>query len=171
MRLTSTSRMNDLQTADPVRAVPEVHRKAIIVDGHCDTPYRLKRKGLTLPDPDPTAQVDLQRLRESGITASFFVSYVPPFYAGRGAANFARQLMDIIDREVAAHQDQLVFVADPMSIRNAKRDGKVGILIGVEGGHAIEDSLEILREVYQRGARYLTLTHINTNNWTDSSRS
>jgi membrane dipeptidase len=149
--------------------VPEVHRKAIIVDGHCDTPYRLKRLGLGLADPSPEAQVDLRLLRESGITASFFVSYVPPYYEQRGAADFARGQIDLIHREVKRHPDALTFVADSAGIRRAKRQDKVAILIGVEGGHAIEDSLEILRELYQRGARYLTLTHVNTNNWADSS--
>lgn len=151
------------------RTVPEIHRKAIIVDGHCDTPYRLKRLGLRLQDAAEEAQVDLQLLKESGITASFFISYVPPFYAGRGAAKFARSLIDLIHREVGAHSDVLMLATSSAEIRRAKRERKIAILIGVEGGHAIEDSLEILAEFYDRGARYLTLTHVNNNNWADSS--
>jgi len=63
-----------------------IHRRAIIVDGHCDTPYRLHRHNLHIDDHDPEAQLDLRSLQESGITASFFAAYVPPFYANRGAA-------------------------------------------------------------------------------------
>ncbi|HJQ40090.1 MAG TPA: dipeptidase [Thermoanaerobaculia bacterium] len=150
-------------------SVPDVHRRAIIVDGHCDTPYRLFRHNLHLDEHDPEAQTDLKTLLASGITASFFVSYVPPHYANRGAARFARTLITLIESEVQRRGDVLSFCADSASIRAAKRDGRVGIMIGVEGGHAIEDSLDILREFYDRGARYMTLTHVNTNNWCDSS--
>ena len=147
----------------------EVHRRAIIVDGHCDTPYRMLRHNVHLDGHDPEAQADLRSLRESGITASFFAAYVPPFYAGRGAAQFAHRAIDLIESEVARHPDELTLCTDSNGIRAAKRDGRIAIMIGVEGGHAIEDSLITLREFYRRGARYLTLTHVNTNNWCDSS--
>lgn len=146
-----------------------VHQRAVIVDGHCDTPYRLKRAGLHIDDSDLHAQVDLTKLQQSGITASFFAAYVPPFYAGRGAAKFADELIDLIYAQTARHPQQLTMVNDSTGIREAKRHGKVAIMIGVEGGHAIEDSLETLQHFYDRGARYLTLTHVNTNNWADSS--
>src|SRR6185436_3601467 len=150
-------------------SVPDVHRRAIIVDGHCDTPYRLFRHNVRVDEHDPEAQADLKTLQESGITASFFVSYVPPAYANRGAANFARKLIDVIHGEAARRADAVSLVTDSAGIRAAKRDGKLALMIGVEGGHAIEDSLDILREFYNRGARYMTLTHVNTNNWCDSS--
>lgn len=149
--------------------VPDVHRRAIIVDGHCDTPYRLFRHNVHLGDHDTEAQADLKTLQASGITASFFAAYVPPAYAKRGSADFARKLIDLIRAEAARYPDDVAFCVDSEGIRAAKRDGKVGLMIGVEGGHAIEDSLDILRELYGRGARYLTLTHVNTNNWCDSS--
>lgn len=156
-------------TISPLNDAREVHERAIIVDGHCDTPYRLKRLGVAISDEDPHAHLDLRMFRESGITASFFASYVPPFYAGRGAASFAFELIDLIHREVGRHQDELTFAASTADIRAAKAAGKLAVMIGVEGGHAIEDSLEILERLYARGARYLTLTHVNTNNWADSS--
>src|SRR6476660_6646610 len=83
------------------RSAVEIHRRAIIVDGHCDSPYRLLRHGVHLDDNDPEAQLDLRSLRASGITASFFAAYVPPFYANRGAAKFAYRLIDIIHAEAA----------------------------------------------------------------------
>ena len=145
------------------------HRRALIVDGHCDTPYRLLRHNLHLEDSDPEAQLDLRTLRDSGITASFFAAYVPPFYANRGAAKFAYRLIDLIHAEAARLSTQVRLLSDSSEIRRAKRDDIPGIMIGVEGGHAIEDSLEILRDFYARGVRYMTLTHVNTNNWCDSS--
>ena len=149
--------------------VSDVHRRSIIVDGHCDTPYRLFRHNVHLDEHDTEAQADLKTLRESGITASFFAAYVPPFYAGRGAADFARRLIRIIKEEASRLPDALTFCTDSAGIRAAKRDNKIALMIGVEGGHAIEDSLDTLRELYDLGARYLTLTHVNTNNWCDSS--
>jgi membrane dipeptidase len=147
----------------------DIHRRAIIVDGHCDTPYRLFRHNVHLDDHDTEAQADLKTLRESGITASFFAAYVPPFYADRGAADFARRLIAVIHEEASRRPDALVLATDSAGIRAAKRDGKIALMIGVEGGHAIEDSLDILRELYASGARYMTLTHVNTNGWCDSS--
>jgi membrane dipeptidase len=147
----------------------DVHRRVIIVDGHCDTPYRMLRRNVHLEEHDTEAQVDLKTLRESGITASFFAAYVPPFYADRGARHFAHRVIDLIEREVARNASVLTRCDDSAGIRAAKRDGKIAIMIGVEGGHAIEDSLITLREFYRRGARYMTLTHVNTNNWCDSS--
>jgi membrane dipeptidase len=145
-----------------------VHGRAIIVDGHCDTPYRLHRHNVHIDEHDPEAQLDLRSMRESGITASFFAAYVPPFYAGRGAAAFAYRLIDLIHAE-SKRSEELVFCDDAAGIRAAKRDGKLALMIGVEGGHAIEDSLDTLRDFYARGVRYMTLTHVNTNNWCDSS--
>ncbi|MGZ7080668.1 MAG: dipeptidase [Thermoanaerobaculia bacterium] len=158
-------------TLDPAKAAstPQVHQRAIIVDGHCDTPYRLLRHNVHLDEHDSEAHVDLKTLRESGITASFFAAYVPPYYATRGAAAFAYRLIDLIHAEVARNANVLSFCTDSASIRDAKREGRSGIMIGVEGGHAIEDSLDTLRDFYRRGARYMTLTHVNTNNWCDSS--
>src|SRR5438067_2435740 len=127
------------------------------------------RRNVHLEEHDPEAQVDLKTLRESGITASFFAAYVPPFYAGRGARQFAHRVIDLIEAEVARNAKVLTRCDDSAGIRAAKRDGKTAIMIGVEGGHAIEDSLITLRELYRRGARYMTLTHVNTNNWCDSS--
>src|SRR5688500_15767214 len=146
-----------------------LHRRAIIVDGHCDTPYRLLRHNVHLDEHDTEAQADLRTLQESGITATFFAAYVPPFYANRGAADFARKLIDLIQFETKRKPLELSPCTDSAGIRAAKAAGRIAVMIGVEGGHAIEDSLDILREFYERGARYLNLTHVNTNNWCDSS--
>jgi membrane dipeptidase len=153
----------------PISKSSDVHRRAIIVDGHCDTPYRMLRRNVHLDEHDTEAQVDLRTLGESGITASFFAAYVPPYYAGRGAARFAYRLIDLIRSETDRYPGQLVFCTDSEGIRRAKQNGKTAIMIGVEGGHAIEDSLDTLRDFYRLGARYMTLTHVNTNNWCDSS--
>jgi membrane dipeptidase len=127
------------------------------------------RHNVHLDEHDPEAQVDLRTLLESGITASFFAAYVPPYYAGRGAAQFAYRAIDLIKAETARYSNRLSFSTGSAGIREAKQRGKTAILIGIEGGHAIEDSLDTLRDFYGLGARYMTLTHVNTNNWCDSS--
>src|SRR5205823_11037373 len=119
--------MTTSTTSDPTTslAIPSVHRRSIIVDGHCDTPYRLIRHNLHLDEHDPEAQADLKSLRESGITASFFAAYVPPFYAGRGAARFAYRLIELIHAEVNRRPDALTFCSDSAGIRQARSDGKI----------------------------------------------
>src|SRR5436189_4324121 len=92
--------------------VPAVHRRAIIVDGHCDTPYRMLRHNVHLDEHDSEAQADLRSLREGGITASFFAAYVPPFYAGRGAAHFAHRVIDLIEAEVERNAGALTLCRD-----------------------------------------------------------
>ena len=158
---------SEIESNNPRAA--EVHRRAIVVDGHCDTPYRLFRHGLHIDEPDPEAQLDLDTLKASGITASFFAAYVPPAYANRGAAAFAYKLIDLIHAEANRRRDVVRFCTDSAGIRQTKREGAHALMIGVEGGHAIEDSLDTLRDFYARGVRYMTLTHVNTNNWCDSS--
>ncbi len=165
MRSISISRMSDTS----LTPVSDVHRRAIIVDGHCDTPYRLKRLGIHIDEHHTESQLDFRLLQASGITASFFAAYVPPFYAGRGAAKFANELIDLVYQEAARHPETLFVGQSAGDIRDAKSSGKIALMIGIEGGHAIEDSLEQLRAFYDRGVRYLTLTHVNTNNWADSS--
>src|ERR1041384_3929726 len=103
-------------------SMTDVHRRSIIVDGHCDSPYRMLRHNVHLDEHDTEAQLDLQTLRASGITASFFAAYVPPFYAGRGAANFAYRLIALIQEEARRNPEQLTLCTDAAGIRAAKRD-------------------------------------------------
>jgi membrane dipeptidase len=147
----------------------EVHRRALVVDGHCDAPFRLHRTGSHLDAREAGAQADLAGLLDGGVTASFFAAYVPPAYAGNGSFAFAQRLIDIIRREADRLPSDVFLAARSSDIERAKESEKLALFIGVEGGHAIEDSLEKLDELYEAGARYLTLTHVNTNNWADSS--
>ena len=88
--------------------MPAVHRRAIIVDGHCDTPYRMFRHNVHLDEHDTEAQADLRSLQESGITASFFAAYVPPFYADRGAAACPLSyLLNAVTTAFPVHSDGL----------------------------------------------------------------
>jgi membrane dipeptidase len=119
-----------------------------------------------------TGHADIPRWREGGVTAPFLAAYVSADFAkSGGAAKKALEFVDLIHRLVEAHPKDLVFADSVAGIRQAKKDGKIAILIGIEGGHAIEDSLGALSSFYRLGVRYMTLTHTNTNNWADSSGS
>jgi membrane dipeptidase len=108
-------------------------------------------------------------MKEGGLDAAFFAAYVPAKYANKGAAAYCMTIMETIHEMVDKYPAWARFASSTSDIREAKKEGKRAILIGIEGGHAIEDSLELLRAFYRFGARYMTLTHFNTNNWADSS--
>src|SRR6266850_1972523 len=147
-----------------------LHDEAIVVDTHLDVPYALEKKWADLAVRGATPHFDLPRAREGGLTAPFFAIYVPAFYAETGgAAREALDLIDLVARAIDGNAKELRRAASTADIRQAKRDGKIAVLMGIEGGHAIEDSLGALRQFYRLGVRYMTLTHTNTNHWADSS--
>ena len=151
-----------------------VYREAIVVDAHNDMPTKVLDEGY---DPDvrhapEEGHTDLPRLVESGITAQFLVGWVNASYAAAvpdQSYERATAYLDSIHAFVARHPGELLFATTAADVRRAKQQGKVAVLIAIEGGHAIEASLENLRELYRRGARYLTLTWNNGNQWAGSS--
>ena len=149
-----------------------LHRGAIVVDTHEDVPEELQKKWADLSVRGATPHVDIPRWREGGVTAPFLAAYVSAdFVPTGGSAMKALEFIDLIHRLVEAHPADLVFADSVSGIRRAKKDGKIAVLIGIEGGHAIEDSLGALSAYYRLGVRYMTLTHTNTNHWADSSGS
>ena len=147
-------------------------RSAIVVDTHEDLPEQLEKEWVDIGVRQKSGHVDIPRWREGGVSAPFLAAYVSSGYAASGkSAKKALELMDLIHRLVETHARDLVFADSVAGIRAAKKTGKIAVLIGIEGGHAIEDSLGALSAFYRLGARYMTLTHTNTNNWADSSGS
>ena len=154
-----------------------VYREATVVDLHNDMPERVA-SGY---DPDvrhpagfaaDRGHTDLPRLLDAGIAAQVFAAWVDAPYAQEtpdGSFARAMHLADIVHAFAARHPRTLAFVTDAKGIRRARRDGLVAVLLAVEGGHAIEGSLDKLRALHARGARYLTLTWNNGNAWAGSS--
>ena len=164
--------------AGPLRAASEdlaararrLHAQAIVVDTHVDAPYVLVEKWADIAERGATPHFDIPRAREGGVTAPFFAVYVPKTYAeAGGAARLTLDLIDLVGRVVAAHPNDLVAAASVADIRRAKKDRRIAVLMGIEGGHAIEDSLAALRQFHRLGVRYMTLTHVNTNHWADAT--
>jgi membrane dipeptidase len=149
-----------------------LHRSAIVIDTHEDVPYWLEEKGWAdIGKRLPTGHVDIPRLKEGGVTGPFFAAYVPASFAqSGGSAKKALETIELVHRLVEDHPE-LTFADSPAGVRDAKRKGKIGVLVGIEGGHAIENSLGALAAFHRLGVRYMTLTHTNTNAWADSSGS
>ena len=147
----------------------KLQREAIVLDTHLDAPMELADKWADVATRGATTHFDLPRAKEGGLTAAFFSIFVAASYADAGAARKALELIDITKRVVADHPNDMMLATTVEDIRAAKKAGKLAVLMGIEGGHAIEDSLGVLREMYRAGVRYMTLTHTNTNHWADSS--
>ena len=147
-----------------------LQKSAIIVDTHEDVPEELENRWKDFAVRNTVGHTDIPRWREGGVTAPFLAAYVNADFAkSGGSAKKALEFIDLIHRIVDSHPKDLVFTDSVAGIRQAKKDGKIAILIGIEGGHAIEDSLGALSSFSRLGVRYMTLTHTNTNNWADSS--
>jgi membrane dipeptidase len=166
--------VEDAQTEDAKlreRAM-KLHREAIVVDTHNDITSAITDDGFDLVPRDTSGknQTDIPRMKEGGLDAEFFAIYVAAKYAREGGA--ARRAMEMIDgvyEQARRHPESLEMAFTSGDIRRIHKTGKIAALMGIEGGHAIEDSLSALRQFYQLGVRYMTLTHTNTNNWADSS--
>ena len=150
----------------------QIHRRAIVIDTHNDVTTPMTNDDFDLSGTPPTPyRTNIERMKKGGLTAEFFSLYIKPWYVEHGGS--ARRTLDMIDsvyRAVERHPKDLMIATSVADIRRAKRQGKIAALMGIEGGHAIEDSLPTLREFYRLGVRYMTLTWNNTNNWADAGR-
>ena len=149
-----------------------IHRRAIVIDTHNDVTTPMTNDDYDLSGTPPAPyRTSIERMKKGGLTAEFFSLYIRPWYVTHGGA--ARRTLDMIDsvyRAVERHPKDLMFATSAADIRRAKAQNKIACLMGIEGGHAIENSLATLREFYRLGVRYMTLTHNNSNDWADSSR-
>ena len=146
-----------------------VHRSAIVIDTHADTPQRFADENFDLGDKLGDGNLNLESIHKGNLGAEFFSIWVEPsLYKGQ----FARRtlvLIDAVKQQATKHPDQIVFAASPEDIERAHREHKFAALMGIEGGHSIEDSLALLRQYYALGVRYMTLTWSNSTAWADSS--
>jgi membrane dipeptidase len=149
-----------------------IHKRAIVIDTHNDVTTPMTNDDYDLGGTPPAPyRTSLARMKQGGQTAEFFSLYIKPWYVTHGGA--ARRTLDMIDsvyRAVERHPKDLMFATSSTDIRRAKAQGKIACLMGIEGGHAIENSLPTLREFYRLGVRYMTLTWNNTNDWADAAR-
>ena len=150
--------------------VARVHKSAILIDTHNDVTSATVA-GMDIGKPNPDHMTDIPRMKQGGMGAQFFAVYVAASYVeGNHSANRALQMIDTVRHDIIArYPDTFAFATTAEDIRRAHREGKIAALLGIEGGHAIEDSVRLLRDFYALGVRYMTLTHSNSNHWADSS--
>jgi len=148
--------------------VDRITREAILIDTHNDVTSRTVA-GYDIATPNNTGQTDLPRMK-GFLGAEFFAVYVGAEYVkDNRSADRALQMIDTVRTDIiAGHPNEFVFATTADDVVRAHNEHKIAALMGIEGGHAIEDSLRLLRDYYALGVRYMTLTHFNTNNWADS---
>jgi membrane dipeptidase len=159
----------------------KLHREAIVIDTHNDITSPLADEGFDLamsgiePGGKIKTHTDIRRMKAGGLDAEFFAVYVGKEFVnkkpseGGGAARRALDVIDVVSEQVRRHPETFEMASTADDIRRIAKKGKIAALMGIEGGHAIEDSLRTLRMFYKLGVRYMTLTHTNTNDWADSS--
>ncbi|MDQ7823268.1 MAG: dipeptidase [Candidatus Eremiobacteraeota bacterium] len=146
-----------------------IHRGAIVIDTHCDTPLLMVDEHLDIGTGSKDSEVDIPKMIEGGLSASFFAVFVPNSLDGKGPAKKALEIIDEIYLQAGKNRKkaELAFSAD--DIVRVHSTGKKAILIGMENGGPLEGSLGLLRDFYRLGVRYITLTHIENNDICDSS--
>jgi membrane dipeptidase len=153
-----------------------VLRQTPLIDGHNDLPWRIREDSIARGNVDAydlrkhtPGHTDLERLRKGMVGAQFWSVYVPGEWRDSGYARIQLEQIDIARHMIAKYPDQLALALSAADIRRDFKQGKIGSLIGMEGGHAIEHSLGALRAYYDLGARYMTLTHNVTLEWADAA--
>src|SRR5512141_1273580 len=125
------------------KVVPKPAPPAVTVDTHADTPSEWLDHPFDLGAVNTHGHFDYPRMKAGGLDAEFFAAYVPARYANKGAAAYCMRIMEAIHEMTDAYPTWVRFAQSTADIRAAKREGRRAILIGIEGGHAIEDSLEL----------------------------
>jgi membrane dipeptidase len=145
--------------------------QSIVIDTHEDTPQQFLDDDYDIGSADPSEPVfiSLDKARDGSLGAIFFSIWAnPAAFQGRYAQR-TLQLIDSVYIQAARHRDRMAMCFSALDIERAHREQKLAALMGIEGGHSIENSLALLRNYYRLGVRYMTLTHVNTNDWADSS--
>jgi membrane dipeptidase len=147
----------------------------MLIDGHNDLPWALREQAdgdvskVDVTIPPAAAHTDLDRLAAGGLTAQFWSVYVPSRLAGDGAVTAVLEQIDLTRRMVAAHPGRFGLALTADDVSRIVAEGRIASLLGAEGGHAINNSLGVLRMLYQLGVRYMTLTHNSNVDWADSA--
>lgn len=165
-------------TYRPVVVTPEaqaIHRRGFVFDGHNDLPWAIRENGsrsfdkLDISLPQPSLHTDIDRLGQGGVGAQFWSVYVPSHTAESGIAHqMTIEQIEIVQAMIERYPATFELALSSRDVERIRQRDKIASLIGVEGGHAIENSLEKLRRLHALGARYMTLTHSDSLEWADS---
>jgi membrane dipeptidase len=147
----------------------KLHFSSIVVDTHDDTTQRFLDGKFDLGPRNAAGSIDIPRMREGNLSAIFFSIWIPSKITGPEAVARALAQIDAVREQVRKHPNDLVLATTAAEIREARKQGKIAALLGVEGGHMINSDLGVLRSYAALGVRYMTLTHSGNDEWADSS--
>jgi membrane dipeptidase len=147
----------------------KLHTSSIVIDTHDDTTQRLLAPSFDIGTRHDDGNIDIPRMREGGLNAIFFSIWIPSKTVGPEAVKKAIDQIDAVREAARKHPDDLVLATTADEIRAAKKQNKIAALMGVEGGHMIDNDLAVLRSYAALGVRYMTLTHMGNTDWADSS--
>ena len=147
----------------------KLHFSSIVVDTHDDTTQRLLDPHFDIGVRHSDGSIDIPRMKEGGLGAIFFSIWMPGKITGADAVKRALDQIDAVRQMVAAHPKDMEFATTAEEVRAARKQGKIAVLMGVEGGHMIASDLGVLRMYAALGVRYMTLTHSVNDEWADSS--
>ena len=149
----------------------QIHNSAIVVDTHADTPQRFLEGGFDIGSTDAAdnGHVSLDKARAGNLSAEFFSIWVDPRISANHYAQKTLDLIDSVYQQAAHHPDRMMMAFNVDDIERAHKEHKLAALMGIEGGHSIENDIHLLRDFHRLGVRYMTLSWSNTNEWADSS--
>jgi membrane dipeptidase len=153
-----------------------LHKESPVIDGHNDYPWALRERDVggdfnkaDITEPVPSLMTDIPRLRRGGLGAQFWSVYVPAEMQGKDAVRATLEQIDIVHRMTKRWPETFELALTADAAERAFKNGHIGSMIGMEGGHSIDNSLATLRQMYAVGARYMTLTHSQNVPWADSA--
>src|SRR6202142_753738 len=149
----------------------EIQNSAIVIDTHADTPQRFLDENYDIGSTDPNdhGHISLDKARAGNLGAEFFSIWVEPETNQGHSPRHTLDLIDSVYEQAARHPDRMMMAFSVADIERAHREHKLAALMGIEGGHSIENDMHLLRDYYRLGVRYMTLSWSNTNEWADSS--
>jgi membrane dipeptidase len=156
--------------ADPIsEKARKLHFSSIVLDTHDDTTQRFSEKDFDLGKRNPTGSIDIPRMREGGMNAIFFSIWIDGRTMGPPAIQKALDQIDAVQENVRKYPKDLAFARTADDVRRAHAQGKIAVLMGVEGGHMIGNDIRMVRIFSELGVRYMTLSHFYNDEWADSS--
>jgi membrane dipeptidase len=147
----------------------KLQSSSIVIDTHDDTTQRLLDPSFDLSVRHSDGNIDIPRMREGGLSAIFFSIWISSKILGPDAVKQALDQIDAVRETVRKNPNDLILATSAADIREAKKQHKIAVLMGVEGGHMMGNDLAVLRTFAALGVRYMTLTHMDNNEWADSS--